>query len=374
MGPVQFSSSALPTTLGPVNFSGIPIKSVDRKVKTMFGFNYEYRSPAKGWDGDPYVYRIDFTGTMIGKTFDTPGSDRSGIMYEVEGKLKVPEFDMEDYMILRKKHLLWRLSEDGLRGKVPEFTIAAFRWMYNAPSSGIDPRDEKVKEKIKTQFGYHIRTNKVMCDNIEMAIKAIYTDFEDTIKKGVAEACTELGAGGTPEFVPLPQALRLEKEYGTIKKEFTAEIFDYVFGKNWHFFNGDIARIENGALLVPNYWVNDDRQTEKARQNNRYLGYGMRPGILDWAMEPYPWIMYRINRVWNDLSNVIANDVAFGKSKKMTSVVSKHVYIAGMKDGKPISKQLSEKFLTYDENRVDLMSSLAIAELEAANENGSAPA
>ena len=369
-----FSSAAAFVPIPPINMSGIPIHStVDRKTKTMFGFNYEYRSPSKGWDGDPYVYRIDFTGKMLGKTIHAPGAaDRQGIMYEVEGKLKCPEFNMEDYFLLRKKHLIWDLASSELVGKVPDFTISAFRWMYLAPdSSPVDPRDEKVKDKIKSQFSYHIRTNKQMVENIEIAIKALYTEYEEIIKAAIAESCQKMDPNGVSEFVPLPQALGLKKEYGTIAKEFTADLFDYVMGKRWHFFNGDVGRVDAGSLLVPNYWVNDDRVTAGNRQERRYLGYGMRPSVIDWGLEPYPWIMYRINRVWNDLNEIIANEVAYGKSKRGGSVVARHVYIAGMKGDQVVMKQLSEKFLTYDENRIDLVTSLAIAELES--ESGTPP-
>lgn len=356
---------SLPGTPAAMNMAGKgPFTEItNKRDKTHFGFVYEFRVPVKAWLRDPYVYRVDFKGTLIGQQL---AAERPSLMYDVVGELKCPEFKMEEYFYLRKKHLLWEEARSELENEKPEMKLSSFRWIYvSTPGEMPNPTNTDTKERIREHFGRYVRTFKPMHDNVEAAIKRVYEDYETRLKAVIVNLSKTTDENDVEQYKTFKESILLKREFNAISKEHTSDLLDWLFGDRWAFYNGDDSRVEENRLLIPHWWCNPGTKSGDGGDNWK-VGHGVRSGILDWGQEPYPWVLFRANRIWNDLEALIKQKVAFGKTTTGQGVVDREVYIAGLREDGMRCKKLSKKYYqTQDwEAKMEVLTSLALGELE----------
>lgn len=326
---------------------------------TPFGVAYEMRLTEQNGKDDPYTFRADFTATL--KTQETvqlpTGRSKVVFHYDVTGKISCPEFAIEDYFLLKRKYILMKHATQDILKTKPQFTIESIPWDY-APHSGgsVSPSEKSFKSAASQALGNRLREDTALLDNIKIAINSFFKVVD-----------SEIVALAPKDIEEFKAVLGLEKERGTYNREHTSNILGFLFGDKLQFYNGDELRLHDGMVLVPSYWVRATEQDFNDKDNKKYLGYGMKPAVVDFGFDPYPWAMIRINAIWNSIEKVIRAKVAFGQQRE-ASVSGQQVYIIGMRDAKIVFKALDKQYFANGklaDDRMEILTSLALGQLEA---------
>lgn len=322
-----------------------------------FGVVYEMRLTEQNGKDDPYTFRSEFTASLKTQA-KSPDSMKSVFHYDVVGKIHCPEFEVEDYFILKRKYLLFKHADQELMNSKPKFTIESIPWSYT-PRSGdsVSSSEDSFKSAAAQALGNAMRANKELLDNIRTAIKSFFKILD-----------AEIAAIVPQNIEVFKKTLGLEKLMGIYGREHTSNILGYLFGEQLQFYNGDEVRSHDGTLLVPSYWVRATEQDfgDKDKEK-KYLGYGMKTAVVDFGFDPYPWAMIRINAIWNSIDKIIRAKVSFGQSRE-GSVSGQQVYIIAKRNEKMVFKALDKQYFANGklaDDRMEVLTSLALGQLEA---------
>lgn len=330
---------------------------------SSFGVSHELRLTEQNGKDDPYTFRAEITASL--KTHEKlkmqDGKPKSVFHYKIVGKIYCPEFEVEDYLILKRKFILVKNIDRKLLNQKPNFTIEGTLWDYT-PRSGasVSPSDESFKSAASQALGNYLRSNDGFLANIRTAIQSFFKVLDADV--------FDRAPSNVEDF---KKQFFLEKNMGTYPREQTSNILGYLFGDKLQFYNGDAIREHEGSLLVPSYWVRATEQ-EFSDKDKKYLGYGMKPAVVDFGFEPYPWAMIRVNVIWNSIEKIIRSKVSFGQHRE-GSVADQQVYIIGKREEKMVFKPLAKQYFAngkLPEDRMEILTSLALGQLEADHQAG----
>lgn len=325
---------------------------------STFGVTHELRLTEQNGKDDPYTFRAAFTAELHTQenTKTQDGRPKVVYRYNVSGQISCPEFELEDYFVLKRKFLVFKSADQKLLNKKPSFKIEGTRWDYS-PRSGdaVSSSEGSFKTAASQALASHVRSNAQLLENIKIAIQSFYKTLD-----------AEIAALTPIDIVEFKTLIGLAKVMGTYPREHTSNILGYLFGSGLQFYNGDEVRNENGVMLVPGYWVRETEQ-EFTDKQKRYLGYGMKPAVVDFGFEPYPWAMIRINAIWNNIDKIIREKVSFGQPKN-SFLSGLQVYIIGKRNDKMAFKALDKQYFAggkLADDRMEVLTSLALGQLEA---------
>lgn len=364
-----------------------PVNAATENVAPMLpdtGRNYGFVRivglPIKVLEDDPYHYRIEFDTKLLG----TKKGKRPVFVYEASGKILCPEFNLSDYLYLKKHHLLFERLKTDVAETFPQLHVDKICWAYSPLKKGedLDPGDVEFKDAAGNAFANFVRSYEPLLGNAKEAIRKSFDVLDSLVSDIILKHREDLAC-----------ELNLLKRYGVYDRRHTSDILDILFGKRWSFFHGEDVLIdkETGTLLIPNFWVRyiEGVPTGGSSKNNpmAFVGYGMRAGIIEFGFDPYPWALLRVNIISNTIENAILEKTAFGEAKKRLHkaiernefkqhVRNRLVHIVGFRDGKMRLKKLSEEYIRgidlEDNDKVEIITNLALGQLEAEAQEGEA--
>lgn len=352
-GPYSANSQNDVGGVGSFSSSHVHIEQTKGENVPFYALDCEVRIREAFFPGDPYTYR------MKCRLVFEHAAPNGVYTYAVTGTVTCPEFSLEDYLYLRKWHILYPIVADALEKKTIRLAIQPFNWCYTKKDTQDTavPTDSVFKEKVRDAFSRYAKAHPTLLKNVKTAIFKFFESLDEEIKK----------VSDTEKSVnrPFKEAVGLKRKFGVYEKTHTSDILDYLFGDRYRLYNGEDVQLQEECLLIPNWWV---KTTEEANfQKPRYLGYGMRLGIIEFGLTPYPWALLRINTIKNTIASAISESAAFGRTEKDVGNVGKRVFVAALRGGKMVFKKLSENYATQegDPQKFDLLVSLAFGELEA---------
>jgi hypothetical protein len=322
-----------------------------------FGLSYDLNLTAQDGKNDPYTFKAEFLSRLQTQATVTSkdGKLTTVYHYKLGGKITCAEFEIEDYLLLKRKNLLAKSLDRALMDARPNFSIEEIPWDYTPDlSSATSASTSAFKINAEQALGKFIHEHAELLENTRTAIKCFFRTID-----------TQIAALAPQEIEAFKNRFGLEKKLGTYGREHTANILGYLFGNMFQYYNGDIVRVEGNAVLIPSYWVRETEQ-EFEDKNKKFLGYGMKPAVVDFGFDPYPWAMIRINAIWTSMDKVIRAKVGFGQKDNKLS--DQQVYIIVKRGEKMVFKALDKQYFAggkLADDRMEVLTSLALGQVEA---------